>query len=126
MPVFQESTYDDRQLTRYLLDQLADQAADRPAEPTIVDDEMAWRVWTVENDLVDAYVRGVLDAKSRQQFETHYLASPKRRAKVRFAERFARAVDAFGSPTERPERRRAWRGWLVPQTEARWGFAYGV
>jgi hypothetical protein len=105
MPVLQESTHDERELTRYLLGQLAEEDADRLDELAIVDDDMAWRVRAVENDLVDAYVRGALDTESRQRFETHYLATPKRRAKVRFAARFARAVDAFGPPQQRPERR---------------------
>lgn len=152
MSVLQESTYDDRELTRYLLGQIAGEDADRLDELAIVDDDIAWRVRAVENDLVDAYVRGTLDADSHRHFETHYLASPKRRAKVRFAERFVRAVDAIGPPTERPERRRgtwvsglpqretdesrAVRGrgvgrwldwaWLVPRSEVAGRFAYGA
>lgn len=155
MPVSLEPTFDDRALTRYLLGQLAGEEADRLDELAIVDDDMAWRVRTVENDLVDAYVRGTLDAENRQHFETHYLASPKRRAKVRFAARFARAVDALGSPEQSPERRRGvfapvaappprersgprgmrgldkggWLDWLdrlVPRSASGWGFAYGA
>jgi hypothetical protein len=129
MPVPQ-STDDDRHLTRYLLGQLAEDDADRLDELAVVDDDMAWRVRVVENDLVDAYVRGVLDAKSRQQFEAHYLASPKRRAKVRFAERFARAVDASKGPAaeRQPEETRGWLERLVPRSApiGGWGFAYGA
>jgi len=128
--VFQETTYDDRALTRYLLGQLAGEEADRLDELAIVDDEVAWRVREIENDLVDAYVRRMLDDTTRQQFETHYLASPKRRAKVQFAERFVRAVDVLGyAPAERrrPGRRRWWQEWLVPRRPSvGWGFAYGA
>jgi hypothetical protein len=127
-----ESTYDDSALTRYLLGQFAGEEADRLDELAIVDDEMAWRVRTVENDLVDAYVRGTLDAESRQHFETHYLASPKRRAKVRFAARFARAVDVLGPPARlspeplrRPDKR-GWLEWLVPRSAGGWRVAYGA
>ena len=42
----------------------------------------------VENDLVDAYVRGTLDADTRTRFESFYMSSPRRRAKVRFARAF--------------------------------------
>lgn len=134
MPVIEESTYDDRALTRHLLGQLAGEEADRLDELAIVDDDMAWRVRAVENDLVDAYVRGGLDAESRRHFEAYYLASPKRRARVRFAERFVRAVDAFGPPTERPERRRVavfaesrpWLNRLVPRSAARWTVVYAA
>ena len=108
MSVSLESTYDDRALTRYLLGQLAGEDADRLDELAIVDDGMAWRVRTVENDLVDAYVRGTLDAESRRHFETHYLASPKRRAKVRFADAVRRApwMRCGVADGASPERRR--------------------
>jgi hypothetical protein len=150
MSVSQESPHDDRELTRYLLGQLSEEDADRVDELAIVDDGVAWRVREVENELVDAYVRGTLDAESRQHFETHYLASPKRREKVRFAERFVRAADAAASPAEQsPEPLRGaplrgtalsassprgvrgvsgagWLDWLVPRSPAGWGFVYGV
>jgi hypothetical protein len=145
MSVSQESPDDDRELTRYLLGQLSEEDADRLDELAIVDDGVAWRVRAVENELVDAYVRGALDAESRQHFETHYLASPKRRAKVRFAERFVRAADAAVTPAEQgPEPLRGavvsassprgergvsgggWLDWLVPRSPTGWGFVYGA
>ena len=69
--MFQETTYDDRALTRYLLGQLAGEEADRLDELAIVDDEVAWRVREIENDLVDAYVRRMLDdTKNYGELET--------------------------------------------------------
>jgi hypothetical protein len=84
---------DDRQLIRYLLGLLPDDEAERYDEQSIVDDDMAARLRLIENDLVDAYVRGTLDDERRQRFESFYLASPHRRDKVRFAERLLGAVD---------------------------------
>jgi hypothetical protein len=148
MSVSKESPYDDRQLTRYLLGQLAEEEAERLDELAIVDDAVAWHLRALENDLVDAYVRGTLDAESRQHFETYYLASPKRRERVRFAERFVRAADATVTPAEqtpeplrgalasassplgtdapRETGRAGWLDWLVPQSTAGWGFVYGA
>jgi hypothetical protein len=84
---------DDRQLIRYLLGLLPEDEAQRYEEQSIVDDDVAARLRQVENDLVDAYVRGTLDEEFRKRFESFYLASPLRRDKVRFAERLLGAVD---------------------------------
>jgi hypothetical protein len=96
-----ESSPDDQQLVRYLLGLLADEDAERVDELTIAHDDIAWRVRIVENDLVDAYVRGALGGETLKQFESFYvssLSSPRRREKVRFAESFLRAVDAAAKP----------------------------
>jgi hypothetical protein len=84
---------DDQYLVRYLLGLLPDDEAERLDEAAIVDDEFAFRLRTVEEDLVDAYVAGTLDWDTLQRFGAIYLASPRRREKVKFAERFLNAVD---------------------------------
>jgi hypothetical protein len=93
MSVSHVSIPDDRQLTRYLLGLLPEEDAERFDEQSIVDDEMASRLQCVENDLVDAYVGGTLQGELLERFESFYLASPRRRAKVKFAGRFLDAVD---------------------------------
>jgi hypothetical protein len=93
MPISRVSMQDDRQLIRYLLGLLPENEAQRYDEQSIVDDDVAARLRQVENDLVDAYVRGTLDEEFRQRFESFYLASPLRRDRVRFAERLLGAVD---------------------------------
>jgi hypothetical protein len=89
-----ESSRDDRRLARYLLGLLSDEETERLDESSIVDDDIAWRLRTIENALVDDYVRGALPADIVGPFEARYLSSSRRRAKVRFAERFVRTVDA--------------------------------
>jgi anti-sigma factor RsiW len=93
MSFSREPVHDDRHLIRYLLGLLPDDEAERLDEQTLVDDEAAARLRSVENDLVDAYVSGTLDAEARERFESFYLASPRRREKVKFAARFLAAVD---------------------------------
>jgi hypothetical protein len=83
----------DQQLAHYLLALLPDEEIERLDEATVVDDEVALRLRIVEQDLVDAYVSGTLDGELLQRFESHYLKSPRRRARVRFARSFLRAVD---------------------------------
>ena len=91
---------DDQQLVRYLLGLLSDQEIERLDELTIVDDEVAWRLRAVENDLVDAYLTGGLIGETLERFETVYLASPRRRQKVEFAGNFLRAVDRVTRPEQ--------------------------
>ena len=80
-------------IVQYLLGSLSEEETERLDELAIVDDEFAVRLQLVENDLVDAYVRGDLSGEILERFTSSYLASPKRREKVRFAQVFQRAPD---------------------------------
>ncbi len=84
---------DEQQLARYLLGLLPEQEAEKLDEATIVDDDIATRLRMAENDLVDDYVSGALSGDMLERFESRYLASPRRRANVTFAEKFLGAVD---------------------------------
>jgi anti-sigma factor RsiW len=77
---------DDQQLVQYLLGALPEDETGQLDELSITDDEFAWRLNAVENDLVDAYVRGELPPAARERFEAAYLSSQERREKVAFAE----------------------------------------
>lgn len=113
MAISRASTPDDRQLIRYLLGLLPDQETERYDEQSIVDDELAARLRVVEDDLVDAYVRGTLEEDLRQRFESFYLSSPRRREKVRFAARFLDAVDRAPSAVPAVQRTVATRSRFV-------------
>lgn len=76
---------DDRLLTQYLFRSLSEEETERLDELSVVDDDFAARLNSVENDLVDAYVRGELPAEEASRFKSAYLSSPRRREKVRFA-----------------------------------------
>jgi hypothetical protein len=84
--VADESGREDQQFERYLLGLLPEDEAERLDELSLTDDEAAWRLSAVENDLVDAYVRGELSGETLQRFNSYYLLSPIRRAKVTFAQ----------------------------------------
>lgn len=86
MPSQENHALDDRLLTRYLLGALPDEEAERLNELSITDDEFAGRVDALENELVDAYVRGELSGDDLKRFQNFYLASPKRGQKVEFAD----------------------------------------
>ena len=80
-------------ITDYLLGDLPEAETERLDELSVTDDEFAEFLQAVENDLVDAYVRGELSENKRAQFESHYLASPKRREKMAFAQTFLKHAD---------------------------------
>jgi hypothetical protein len=82
-----------RYLRDYLLGTLHDESAELADQAAIVDDDVASLLCVVEDDLVDAYARGRLSQEMLRRFELFYLASPRRRAKVRFAVSFLRIVD---------------------------------
>jgi hypothetical protein len=93
MSLSHEIAVHDQQLVRYLLGLVPPDEADRIDELSVVDDDIAARLRIVEDDLVDAYVRGVLSGDTLARFESHYLSSPLRRERVRFARSFVPAVD---------------------------------
>jgi len=113
----QDSARDDA-LVRYLLDELDAADAERFDELSVVDDEFAARLRTVEDDLVDAYASGNLTGERRARFEAVYLASPRRREKVAFAVRLLQAVGGTpadggsGEKVESTERARTGSAWL--------------
>lgn len=78
----------DKEIIEYLLGSATDVSAERIDELTLVDDEFSERVDAIERDLVDSYAAGVFDPILRGRFESHYLASPIRREKLRFAVAF--------------------------------------
>src|SRR5215831_6146418 len=96
-------------LLRYLLGALSEEETERLDEQSIVDDDFANRLRLAEDDLVDAYVSGTLSADWLQRFESHYMASPRRRAKVAFAARLLSAVDR-AAPAEPVRSMTEWTG----------------
>lgn len=110
---------DKTQLTRYLLGDSGEEF-EQIEELAIADSDVAWQVRDVENDLIDAYVRGTLDPDTRTRFESFYVSSARRRAKVQFARAFVSAVDtvAVPEPAIAPRwwhrlRPRSWRVWTL-------------
>jgi hypothetical protein len=80
--------YNDQTIIQYLLGSLPEEETERVEELSFIDDEFAVRLSAAENDLIDAYVRGKLSGEKLERFNSHYLASPKRRKKVKTAKVF--------------------------------------
>jgi hypothetical protein len=118
MTVSHESVHDG-QLVRYLLGLLSDGDAERVDRLSVSSDEFAWRLRLAEDDLVDAYVRGTLDAEAVERFESFYLSSERRRQKVKFARTFVAEVDRRGGSQKSPSLRRV----TVPRSRTVWQLA---
>ena len=82
--------YDEQLITRYLLGAVSGEEAERLDELSISDDEFAWGLNAIENDLVDGYARGELSGDTLERFKKFYLSSPKRLEKVEFAKTLLR------------------------------------
>ena len=80
--------HNDQTVTRYLLGALPDAETERLHELSFTDDEFAEALKAAEKDLVDSYVQGELTGATLERFKSHYLASPLRREKVKFARAF--------------------------------------
>ncbi len=125
--------YDDRLLTRYLLGVLPAEEAERLDGLSVADEEFAWRLNGIENDLVDAYVRGELSDEDLPQFKAFYLSSPTRRHKVEFAEgllalehkaaALPAKTKAVASRVKKEEQAFPWRMFSGPRFGFQWGFA---
>jgi len=77
---------EDDAVIQYLLGGATEEQAELLDRWSVSDDDFADRLKALENNLVDAYVRGELTGETLERFRTYYLASPLRREKVRFAE----------------------------------------
>jgi hypothetical protein len=138
--------YDDEMLTRYLLGGLPEGDVARIDELSITDDDTVHRLNALENDLVDAYVSGELSGDTLIQFQSSYLSSFERRAKVAFAvsllareDRAAAQISGHAAvPTlqaHTPQARtpqpnaagnrsaKPWRGFPIPRWTPNWALA---
>ncbi len=115
MSLLREPRPDDQQMVRYLLRLLPDDEEEQLDEMSIADEETAWRLRVAENDLVDAYVNGALTGDTLARFESYFLASERRREKVKFARSLRTAASARAA--------RSAPGPLTAPARTWWGFA---
>ena len=87
----------DKQFVSYVLGLLAEEDAERLDEMSVADDRIAIDLRVVENDFVNAYVRGAMSDDTRERSSWRICPSPHVFRMVKFAE-------AFRSVTDRRER----------------------
>ena len=79
------SVDNEKLISRYLLGELTEEQQVEIEDRAFSDKDYLASITTVENDLIDEYVRGELSPADRQRFESRFLASAERRKRVEFA-----------------------------------------
>jgi len=85
-------------IARYLLGDLPEEQQVEIEDRAFADKEYLALVTSVENDLIDEYVRQELSETERRQFESRFLASAGRRKRVEFARALAGVPVAAAEP----------------------------
>jgi len=89
--------YGEDLLIRYLLGSLTQEESERLDELSIADDEFAWRLNAVENDMVDSFLADELSVEILERFRFVFLASPRGREKILFARTLRELSEKSGS-----------------------------
>ena len=84
---------DRTEIRQYLLGEVTRESRLRRIEEMILTDEAFYEELLVsEDELIDEYVRESLSASERERFESHFLSTPERRRKLKFARALRRYV----------------------------------
>lgn len=137
--------YNHKTMTQYLLGSLPEAETEALDELSFTDDEFADALRAAEQDLVDAYVQNELTGAELENFKSHYLASPLRREKVKFARGFqafaeknaaTQEEEAAEVRAEKPAKvasKRKGSGWfsklgvfIRPRLALQWGTAFAA
>jgi hypothetical protein len=76
---------------KYLLHELAEAEAEQIEERLLTDKEFSRRLAMAQDDLVDDFVAGLLSEQESESFRKHFLTTPARLQKLRFAQ----ALDVY-------------------------------
>jgi tetratricopeptide (TPR) repeat protein len=94
---------DEKQIISYLLGELEEDDRRQVEERLFTSDEYFDLLLVSEDDLIDDYVKSRLSAREREKFETHFLSTPERRERLRFAMAFRQHIEREDKPVIRPE-----------------------
>src|SRR5882762_4306650 len=81
-------------IRRYLLGQLNDRARQEIEQQLILDENLFEELLVAEDEIIDAYLNGKLNADDRGAFERHFLATPERQEKLKFGRSFNRYLSS--------------------------------
>lgn len=110
----------ERQLVEYLLGGLPPEERERTEERLFIEEDLHEELEATGDDLIHAYLAGTLPQVDRERFETHFLASPRRRQRLEFMRGLMVAVNRVSAdaPVARPRERYVWRPWMLPAAAA--------
>jgi len=82
----------DKEIRRYLLGDLDEEARQEVERRLLTEEDFFEELLFVEEELADQYLNEELSAGERRGFEGHFLSTPERRRKLRFAKTLGRYV----------------------------------
>jgi hypothetical protein len=85
----------DERIVAYLLMELPEEEAERFEDECFAEESWPSQIDSVEEDLIDAYLRNELTPEQRQRFERNYLTTEARLERVALAAAFLRHVDTL-------------------------------
>ncbi|MDQ3135163.1 MAG: hypothetical protein M3Q76_10200 [Acidobacteriota bacterium] len=88
---------DNERATRYLLGELPAEEQSGVEDDYFAPGDAFEQLLAAEDDLIDAYVRGELSATRQVRFESHFLATERRRQRVEFARELRRSVNSLAA-----------------------------
>ncbi|MCI0622415.1 MAG: hypothetical protein L0387_12270 [Acidobacteria bacterium] len=106
-------------MRQYLLGELSPEAQRQLEERAMTDAHCFEQLLLVEDELVDEYVCGSLAPSERAKFDSHFLSTPERHQKLRFAKSFRRYVSTAAAverseASQEQQRDSLWRRLLSP------------
>jgi anti-sigma-K factor RskA len=112
-------TYTDahHQIRQYLLGNLSKDIQQQVEERLLVEDSFFEELLFSEEELMDDYINGELSADDRLKFEQHFLSTPERQQKLRFALALSRYASHAAENAD-PESAEAHR--IVPPDKPSW------
>lgn len=107
-------------IRQYLLGLLGPEQRPAVEERLLTDDAFYEELLIVEDELIDQYVAGRVSQAEQENFEAHFLITPERRKKVRFARALKRCVAARGERTTEGAAESPGEDGDVPRPPSRW------
>lgn len=92
-----QQTEDQRIIKQYLLGELDQDEQRRFEERLLTEDECFEELAAAEDELIDEYVAGALSAHERARFELHFLSTPERHRKLKFARALKKYLATTGA-----------------------------
>src|SRR5262249_41334804 len=92
-----QTTYNDQTIIRYLLDELSESDQESFEEAYLHDDGLFEQLRSLEEELIEDYVKGDLSRRERRLFERRYLVSEQRRARVEAARQLVEVCSLLAS-----------------------------
>jgi len=81
----------------YLLGELTPEDSSQVEERLLIDDDFYHELLAGEDDLIDDYLSSELSAEGKRLFDNHFMTTPERREKLRFARGLKKYVSQVGA-----------------------------